>query len=42
MLAAEQIIKLLGLGRRPGNIVIERENFNIYIPITISLLISAI
>jgi hypothetical protein len=30
----------LGLGRLPGDIVIERENFRFYLPITTSLLIS--
>jgi Protein of unknown function (DUF2905) len=30
----------LGLGRLPGDIVIERENFRVYIPITTSILIS--
>jgi hypothetical protein len=32
----------LGLGRLPGDIVIERENFRLYIPITTSLLISVV
>ena len=32
----------LGLGRLPGDIVIERENFRGYIPITTSLLISIV
>ena len=32
----------LGLGRLPGDIVIERENVRLYIPITTSLLISAV
>ena len=32
----------LGLGRLPGDIVIERENFRFYLPITTSLLISAV
>lgn len=32
----------LGLGRLPGDIVIEREGFHLYIPITTSLLISAV
>ncbi len=31
-----------GLGRLPGDIVIEREGFRLYIPITTSLLISAL
>ena len=30
----------LGLGRLPGDIVIERENFRLYIPLATSLLIS--
>lgn len=32
----------LGLGRLPGDILIEREGTRIYIPITTSLLISAV
>lgn len=32
----------LGLGRLPGDIVIEREGFSLYIPITTCLLISAV
>ena len=31
----------LGLGRLPGDIVIERENFRLYFPIVTSLVISA-
>lgn len=31
----------LGLGRLPGDIVIEREGFSLYIPVTTCLLISA-
>jgi hypothetical protein len=31
-----------GLGRLPGDIVIERDGMRIYIPITTSLLISAV
>lgn len=30
----------LGLGRLPGDIVVERENFTLYVPITTGLLIS--
>ena len=30
----------LGLGRLPGDIVVERDNFRLYIPITTALLIS--
>lgn len=32
----------LGLGRLPGDIVIERENFSFYFPIMTSLLVSLI
>ena len=32
----------LGLGRLPGDIIIERKNFNFYIPITTSIIISII
>jgi hypothetical protein len=32
----------IGLGRLPGDIVIERENFRLYIPLGTSLLISAV
>jgi hypothetical protein len=32
----------LGLGRLPGDIVIERENFQLYLPITTSILISVV
>ena len=34
------VIAKLGLGRLPGDVVIERENFPLYIPIATSLLIS--
>ena len=34
------VLARLGLGRLPGDIVIERENFRLYIPIATSLLIS--
>jgi hypothetical protein len=30
----------LGLGRLPGDIVVEREGFTLYLPITTSILIS--
>lgn len=36
------VIAKLGLGRLPGDIVIERENFRLYIPLGTSLLISAL
>ena len=32
----------LGLGRLPGDILIERANFTIYIPITTGLLVSIV
>lgn len=32
----------IGLGRLPGDIVIERENFRFYFPITTSILISLV
>jgi hypothetical protein len=32
----------LGLGRLPGDIVIERENFRMYFPITTSIVISIV
>jgi hypothetical protein len=32
----------LGLGRLPGDIVIERENFRLYIPITSAILVSVL
>jgi Protein of unknown function (DUF2905) len=34
------LIERSSLGRLPGDIVIERENFRLYIPIATSLLIS--
>ena len=34
------VISKLGLGRLPGDIVIERENFSVYVPIATSILIS--
>ena len=34
------VIAKLGLGRLPGDVVIERENFRLYIPIATFLLIS--
>ncbi|WP_372930246.1 DUF2905 domain-containing protein [Methyloceanibacter sp.] len=35
-------IAKLGLGRLPGDIVIERENFRFYLPLGTSLLISVV
>lgn len=36
------VITKLGLGRLPGDIVIERENFRLYLPLGTSLLISVV
>lgn len=36
------VITKLGLGRLPGDIVIERENFRFYLPITTSLIVSVV
>jgi len=36
------VIGKLGLGRLPGDVVIERQNFRLYVPITTSLIVSAI
>jgi len=35
-------IAKLGLGRLPGDIINERENFRLYVPIVTSLLVSAV
>jgi len=32
----------LGLGRLPGDIVVERDGFRLYVPIVTSLLVSAV
>ncbi len=32
----------LGLGRLPGDIIIERKNFNFYFPITTSIILSIV
>lgn len=32
----------LGLGKHPGDIVIERDDFRIYIPVTTSILVSLV
>ncbi|MDG4877849.1 DUF2905 domain-containing protein [Mesorhizobium sp. WSM4935] len=32
----------IGFGRLPGDIVIERENFSLYVPITTGILISIV
>lgn len=36
------LFQKLGLGRLPGDIVIEKENFRFYFPLTTSIIISAI
>jgi len=36
------VLSRIGIGRLPGDIVIEREGFRLYIPIMSSLLISAV
>ena len=36
------VIAKLGLGRLPGDIVIERENFRLYIPLMTSLIVSIV
>ena len=36
------VISKLGLGRLPGDIVIERENFRLYIPLATSIVVSVI
>lgn len=35
-------LQKMGLGRLPGDIVVERENFRLYVPIVTSLLISLV
>jgi hypothetical protein len=36
------VLQKLGLGRLPGDIVIERENFRFYFPIVTALIISSV
>jgi len=36
------LVQKLGLGRLPGDIVIERENFRLYIPLGTSILVSVV
>jgi hypothetical protein len=36
------LLQKVGLGRLPGDIVIERENFRLYLPLGTSLLISLV
>lgn len=42
LLYASNKAGFFGLGRLPGDIRIERDNFRLYIPITTSIVISAI
>ena len=36
------VVDKIGLGRLPGDIVIERDNFRLYIPLATSLLVSVV
>ena len=36
------MLSKLGFGRLPGDIVIERENFRVYIPIATSIIVSVL
>ena len=36
------VLSKLGFGRLPGDIVIERENFRLYIPIAASIIVSVL
>lgn len=36
------LLQRLGLGRLPGDVVIERGNFRLYLPLATSLLVSAV
>jgi len=36
------VLQRTGLGRLPGDIVIERDNFRLYIPIVTSLIVSLV
>jgi hypothetical protein len=36
------LLQKIGLGRLPGDIVIERENFRLYLPLATSLLVSVV
>ena len=36
------VLQKIGLGRLPGDIVIERETFRVFIPITTSLVVSIV
>jgi hypothetical protein len=36
------LLAKLGLGRLPGDIAIERENFRLYVPLATSIVVSAV
>jgi len=36
------LIQKLGLGRLPGDIIIEKENFRFYLPITSAIIVSVV
>jgi len=36
------VLSKLGFGRLPGDVVIERENFRVYIPIATSIIVSVL
>jgi hypothetical protein len=36
------VLQKLGLGRLPGDIIVERENFRLYFPIMTSLIVSVV
>ncbi len=36
------VLQKIGLGRLPGDIVVERDDFRLYLPITTSILISIV
>jgi len=36
------LVQKLGLGRLPGDIVVERENFRFYFPLATSILVSVV
>ncbi|MFL5258549.1 MAG: DUF2905 domain-containing protein [Hyphomicrobiales bacterium] len=39
---AWMLAERFGLGRLPGDIVVERDNFRLYLPITTSILVSVV
>ncbi len=36
------LLQTIGLGRLPGDIVVEREGFRVYIPVATSILVSVV